>query len=75
MDEISRIKIRDIPESLIFIVTFLFDDKLICTSGIQSLQMKKNKLPPSQHEIPALLRWNIDHPGITDENPKFNPKK
>ncbi|RJS86870.1 hypothetical protein CW704_04515 [Candidatus Bathyarchaeota archaeon] len=31
--------------------------------------MKKNELPPGQHEIPALLRWNIDHPGITDENP------
>mgnify|MGYP000279966444 FL=1 len=34
-----------------------------------------NKLPPGQHEIPALLRWNIDHPGITDENPKFNPEE
>jgi len=37
--------------------------------------MKSNELPPDQHEIPALLRWNIDHPGITDENPKFNPKE
>jgi len=37
--------------------------------------MKKNELPPGQHEIPALLRWNIDHLGITDENPEFNPKE
>ena len=37
--------------------------------------MKNDELPPGQHEIPALLRWNIDHPGITDENPRFNPEK
>ncbi len=37
--------------------------------------MKKENLPPGQHEIPALLRWNIDHPGIVRENPKFEPEK
>lgn len=30
------------------------------------------KLPPNQHEISALPRWNIDHPGIIPENPKVN---
>ena len=30
------------------------------------------KLPPNQHEIPALPRWNIDHPGIIPENPKVD---
>ena len=33
------------------------------------------KLPPHQHEIPALLRWNIDHPGIIPENPKISFEK
>lgn len=37
--------------------------------------MKKNRLPPDQHEIPALLRWNIDHPGIISENPKIDLEK
>jgi len=36
--------------------------------------MKKEKLPPGQREVPALLRWNINHPGIVPENPKFDPK-
>lgn len=31
-----------------------------------------NKLPPSQHEISALLRWNIDHPGIISKNPTID---
>lgn len=30
------------------------------------------KLPPGQHEIPAILRWNIDHPGIIPENPEID---
>ncbi|MDH5795211.1 MAG: molybdopterin-dependent oxidoreductase [Candidatus Bathyarchaeota archaeon] len=37
--------------------------------------MKRNELPPGQHEIPSLLRWNIEHPGIVPENPEFDPKK
>ena len=37
--------------------------------------MKTNRLPPGQHEIPALLRWNIDHPGIVPENPKIDLEK
>jgi len=37
--------------------------------------MKNNKLPPGQHEISALLRWNVDHPGIVPENPEFDPEK
>jgi DMSO/TMAO reductase YedYZ molybdopterin-dependent catalytic subunit len=37
--------------------------------------MKKDKLPLGQNEISALPRWNIDHPGIVSENPKFDPEK
>ena len=37
--------------------------------------MKNDKLPPSQHEISALLRWSIDHTGIVPENPEFDPEK
>ncbi|MFB0522297.1 MAG: molybdopterin-dependent oxidoreductase [Candidatus Bathyarchaeia archaeon] len=29
-------------------------------------------MPPGQREIPALPRWNIDHPGIVPENPKLD---
>jgi DMSO/TMAO reductase YedYZ molybdopterin-dependent catalytic subunit len=34
--------------------------------------MNARKLPPGQHEIDHLLRWNIDHPGIIPENPKVD---
>jgi DMSO/TMAO reductase YedYZ molybdopterin-dependent catalytic subunit len=37
--------------------------------------MKKDQLPPGQNEIPSLLRWNIDHPGIVPQNPKFDPDR
>ena len=37
--------------------------------------MSDKKLPPRQRETGAILRWNIDHPGIVPENPKFNPDK
>ena len=37
--------------------------------------MKRDELPPAQHEIQNLLRWNIDHPGIVPENPEFHPEK
>lgn len=37
--------------------------------------MPKKKIPPNQHEIPKLLKWNIDHPGIILKNPKFDMKK
>ena len=37
--------------------------------------MNRDKLPLEQHEPPALLRWNIDHPGIVPKNPKFDPKR
>lgn len=36
------------------------------------VDMKTNRLPPGQHEIDAILRWNIDHPGIVPENPKID---
>ncbi|MEM3045565.1 MAG: molybdopterin-dependent oxidoreductase [Candidatus Bathyarchaeia archaeon] len=32
-------------------------------------------MPPGQHEIEALLGWNIDHPGIIPENPKVDLEK
>jgi len=37
--------------------------------------MKTDELPPGQREIKAILKWNIHHPGIISENPKFNPEK
>ncbi|MDH5769737.1 MAG: molybdopterin-dependent oxidoreductase [Candidatus Bathyarchaeota archaeon] len=37
--------------------------------------MESKKLPPGQHEIGAIPRWNIDHLGIIPENPKFDPEK
>ena len=38
-------------------------------------QMKTNGLPPGQREIDAIMRWNIDHKGISPINPKFEPDK
>ena len=37
--------------------------------------MKNKKLPPGQHEIDHLLKWNIEHPGIIPDNPKTNLEK
>jgi len=37
--------------------------------------MKTVRLPPNQREVKAILRWNIDHPGIIPENPRFDPEK
>jgi DMSO/TMAO reductase YedYZ molybdopterin-dependent catalytic subunit len=36
--------------------------------------METRKLPPGQHEINAILRWNIDHEGIVPKNPKIDLK-
>jgi DMSO/TMAO reductase YedYZ molybdopterin-dependent catalytic subunit len=33
---------------------------------------QEKKLPPDQQPIKKILRWGIDHPGITSENPKIN---
>jgi DMSO/TMAO reductase YedYZ molybdopterin-dependent catalytic subunit len=35
---------------------------------------KAKKLPPGQKPIKSLLRWGIDHPGITRSNPKIDVK-
>ncbi len=35
---------------------------------------KAKKLPPNQTPIKRLLRWGIDHPGITRSNPKLDLK-
>jgi DMSO/TMAO reductase YedYZ molybdopterin-dependent catalytic subunit len=32
-------------------------------------QKEDRPLPPGQNPIKAILRWNIDHPGITSQNP------
>ena len=32
------------------------------------------RLPPGQKWIDRILRWGVDHPGITPDNPKFNPE-
>ena len=34
----------------------------------------RNDLPPGQTPIKRLLRWGIDHPGITRSNPKIDLK-
>ena len=36
-----------------------------------SLESKKKKLPPSQQATDHILRWGIDHPGITSTNPQL----
>ena len=33
---------------------------------------QRNSLPPGQAPIKKLLRWGIDHPGITQSNPKID---
>ena len=33
---------------------------------------ESGKLPPSQTPIKRLLRWGVDHPGITRSNPKID---
>jgi len=35
---------------------------------------QRNGLPPGQTPIKRLLRWGIDHPGITRSNPKIDLK-
>jgi DMSO/TMAO reductase YedYZ molybdopterin-dependent catalytic subunit len=37
--------------------------------------MTKIGLPPGQHEIQNIMRWNVDHPGILLRNPHFDPKE
>jgi len=36
-----------------------------------SCKPKKKKLPPNQEATERLLRWGIDHPGITSTNPQI----
>ena len=33
---------------------------------------QEKKLPPDQESIKKILRWGIDHPGITSTNPKIS---
>jgi DMSO/TMAO reductase YedYZ molybdopterin-dependent catalytic subunit len=33
-----------------------------------------DRLPPGQNQVKRLLRWGIDHPGITGSNPKIDLK-
>jgi DMSO/TMAO reductase YedYZ molybdopterin-dependent catalytic subunit len=35
---------------------------------------KRGRLPPGQRPIKRLLRWGVDHPGITRSNPKIDVK-
>lgn len=35
------------------------------------LLSERKKLPPDQHAIERILRWGIDHPGITSANPEL----
>jgi DMSO/TMAO reductase YedYZ molybdopterin-dependent catalytic subunit len=41
---------------------------------MSSKSQKAKKLPPGQTPIKRILRWGIDHPGITSANPKLNLK-
>jgi len=41
---------------------------------LSSENQKAKKLPPSQTPIKRILRWGIDHPGITSANPKLDLK-
>jgi DMSO/TMAO reductase YedYZ molybdopterin-dependent catalytic subunit len=36
-----------------------------------STQNQKKNLPPDQNAIERILRWGIDHPGITSANPEM----
>ncbi|WP_455278419.1 molybdopterin-dependent oxidoreductase [[Eubacterium] cellulosolvens] len=47
-------------------------NKTVTTS---TSQMKRTGLPPGQREIDAIMRWNIDHKGISPINPNFEPDK
>ncbi len=38
---------------------------------MSSEQQKKGKLPPDQEATDRILRWGIDHPGITSTNPQL----
>jgi DMSO/TMAO reductase YedYZ molybdopterin-dependent catalytic subunit len=37
-------------------------------------ERQRDRLPPGQTPIKRLLRWGIDHPGITRSNPKIDLK-
>ena len=39
---------------------------------MSSEEKKKRKLPPHQKATDHVLRWGIDHPGITSTNPQLN---
>jgi DMSO/TMAO reductase YedYZ molybdopterin-dependent catalytic subunit len=36
---------------------------------LSSVNNSQKKLPPGQNAIKRILRWGIDHPGITSDNP------
>ncbi len=38
---------------------------------MSSENVNKKKLPPGQSAIKRILRWGIDHPGITSDNPRL----
>ena len=40
-------------------------------SNLSSKNPIEKKLPPGQKPIKRILRWDIDHPGITSANPKI----
>ncbi len=46
-----------------------FGDDSFCGFCLSS---EKKRLPPGQRAIKQILRWGIDHPGITPANPKID---
>jgi hypothetical protein len=47
---------------------------LLRVFSLSSESEKEKRLPPNQKPIKRLLRWGIDHPGITSANPKIDTK-
>jgi DMSO/TMAO reductase YedYZ molybdopterin-dependent catalytic subunit len=55
-------------------VALIFGETLKPIGGHLKI-MSNKRLPPDQRWIDELLRWNIDHPGIIDENPPVDLEK
>ena len=43
-----------------------------CRVFVSSNNEKEKRLPPNQKPIKRILRWGVDHPGITSANPRID---